>query len=144
MPPVEKRHVRIVKMDDAERLRLLADQTKTWYGSLTDHVFRHTAIQIVVLGWALSSDGPSNRVEDLSGPLQAVVFVLPLAYSALVFTVFMRLRDHSRAAFLALNSLDEPTLLSDLKPYRIEFRFWFGMACGHAVLSLVIILLLFS
>ena len=131
-----------MKLDQSERVRLLADQAKTWYMTLTDHVFKHTAVQVVILGWALTGEGPRDRIEELDLPLRVVVLGLPIAYSLLVFAIFWQLRTHSKTVYDTMADLDEAALIEDLESYRIGLKFWFVMASVHTVLSVVIVSLL--
>lgn len=130
-------------MDISERLDLLADQAKTWYQVLADYVFRHTAIQIILLGWAITSESARDRIDALGPGLQGLIAVLPLAYSAMVIVIFREVKLKSDRTMTTVRELDE-VVADDLENYVILRRFWIGMGAVHASLSVVIVVLLFA
>ena len=124
------------------RLRHLVDQAEYWYSTLGDYVFRHTTIQVVVLGWALTSSGARERVDDL-GVGGVLIALLPLAYSALVLVIFRRIEDRSDIVMRRIAELDLH-VWDDVQAYEIGANFWLGMGLVHVALSLLITFLLLT
>ena len=126
----------------SDRLDRLADQAKTWYTTLTDHVFRHTTIQIVLIGWALASDSARLRVMEFVPAWRVALAVLPLAYSLMVIIIYRRVANKSAYVMSELAELDKQAH-QDLQNYAIPRDWWISMSVVHVALSVVVVLLLF-
>ena len=126
---------------DSGRLDRLCDQTKTWYLTLSDFVFKHTTIQIVLLGWVLASEAAQQRVAEFESGPRFVAAALPIGYSLMVFEIYRRFARRSKRTLERIADLD-PVMRNDLMPYEIRTEFWLGMAAVHLGLSVIIALLL--
>jgi len=126
---------------DSERLTGLADQAKMWYSTLSDFVFRHITIQVLVLGWALASENAGARVAGFPLGWRLAFVLLPIAYSLMVFVIFRTIAMKSAQVMSDVQGLDEQAYC-DLQNYAIDRRFWLGMAAVHMALSVLIVVLL--
>jgi len=124
------------------RLQHLMAQAEEWYSTLSDYVFRHTTIQVVVLGWALTSSQARDRINDL-GFGGFLIALLPIAYSALVLIIFRRISERSNLVMEAIAEIDSEAR-ADVSTHEIEPRYWLGMALVHLLLSILIAILLLS
>ncbi len=125
----------------SDRLDRLADQAKTWYSTLTDHVFRHTTIQIVLIGWALASDSARQRVMEFDPAWRLALALLPLAYSLMVIIIYRRVAGKSAYVMSELAELDKQAH-RDLQTYAIPPDWWISMAAIHVLLSVLVVFLL--
>ncbi|WP_438467014.1 hypothetical protein [Marinomonas sp. PE14-40] len=122
--------------ENDERIKRLVDQAKTWYSTLTDFVFKHTAIQTVVLGWILSSQRLHETMENMQSVERFIPGILLISYSFLVFIIFRRLAKKSDYVFKEVKRIDESIYL-EIWGYRIDKSFWLAMAVVHLALSIV-------
>jgi hypothetical protein len=132
-------------MNEEEKIKLLCDQAKDWYGTLTDFIFKHTSIQLVVLGWAISSSDARRYVKHLK---DVALFAYPipgllvLGNSVLALVIYRRVWRKSDYVMSQLANLSRE-VAQLYKPYQLSPSFWVSMWCVHFALSVVTIYCLY-
>ena len=121
-------------MDTGEKLKLLCDQAKTWYSTLTDFIFKHSTFQIIIIGWAITSTSARAYVQNLSGGFYFMPGVLLFAYSVLVFLVYRIVARKSHQVLAEIATLDKEAW-HIVSRFRLKRSFWMTMAAVHLALS---------
>ncbi|OIQ42804.1 MAG: hypothetical protein BM560_01075 [Roseobacter sp. MedPE-SWde] len=117
-----------------KRIELLAQQVETWYKNMFEFVFKHTAFQLVVLGWILSS---KNSVFDgAESYVRYTIIISLLLYSAVTSGVYLELKSKSKYCFLRLKAADEE-ITSDFFRFLITSKFLWSSILTHFAISIV-------
>lgn len=129
-------------MDNEEKLKLLFDQAKVWYSTLIDFIFKHSTLQIIILGWSLTSKEAHDSIRQLDHHLRPIPAVLIVGYSVMVFFIYRRIATKSGKVLSHIRTLDEGAF-EIAQTYELKRAFWLSMAAVHLILSAVTIFLLY-
>ena len=130
-------------MNDDDKINLLCDQAKSWYGTLTDFIFKHTTIQLIVLGWVITSPEARRYVQNTLAPYAyPMPAVLVLANSLLAFFIYRRVWRKSDTVMSRLDKLS-PDVAELFNTYRLSQSFWVSMWCVHLILSVLTVFCLY-